>query len=137
MEYRVPAVFSGVCVDRSLILCVMFLRSLFVPQSSFFWPFRCLSLLHLKRLITTLLSSHLSLKINLFSTWYSWKIAELASLTHSLTHWLTDWLTHSLTHTHLSLDGMILVLVETLATFFSVHWHLKRHPTHIFFQSDQ
>ena len=38
-----PPVFSGVCVTWSLVLCVMFCRSLFVFLSFFFWPLCCLS----------------------------------------------------------------------------------------------
>ena len=36
-------VFSGVRVTRSLVLCVMFCRSLFVLSSFYFWPLCCLS----------------------------------------------------------------------------------------------
>jgi hypothetical protein len=36
-------VFSGVRVTRSLVLCVMLCRSLFVPLSFLFWPLCCLS----------------------------------------------------------------------------------------------
>jgi hypothetical protein len=38
-----PSVFSGVRVTRSLVLCVMFCRSLFVLLFFFFWPLCCLS----------------------------------------------------------------------------------------------
>jgi len=37
-----PPVFSGVRVTQSLILCVMFCRSLFILLSFFFWPLCCL-----------------------------------------------------------------------------------------------
>jgi hypothetical protein len=46
-----PWVFSGVRVTRSLVLCVMFIRSLFVHLSFFFWSLCCLSL-DLRLLIT-------------------------------------------------------------------------------------
>ena len=51
-----PLGFSGVRVTRSLVLCVMICRSLFVPLSFFFWPLYCLSF-YLRILITTLASS--------------------------------------------------------------------------------
>jgi hypothetical protein len=38
-----PPIFSEVRVARSLILCVVFSRSLFVLLSFFFWPLCCLS----------------------------------------------------------------------------------------------
>ena len=38
-----PLGFNGVLVNRSLVLCVMLCRSLFVPLSFFFWPLHCLS----------------------------------------------------------------------------------------------
>ena len=38
-----PSVISGVRVTRSLVLCVMFCRSLFVLLFFFFWPWCCLS----------------------------------------------------------------------------------------------
>jgi hypothetical protein len=38
-----PPVFCGVRVARSLVLCVMFCRSLFVLLYFFFWPLCCLS----------------------------------------------------------------------------------------------
>ena len=38
-----PPVFSGIGVTRSLLLCAMFCRSLFVLLSFFFWPLCCLS----------------------------------------------------------------------------------------------
>ena len=50
-------VFSGFHVTRSLVLCVMFCRSLFVL---FFWPLRCLSFFDLEILITPLVSSNYS-----------------------------------------------------------------------------
>ena len=47
-----PPVFSGVYVTRSLVLCVMFCRSLFVLLSFFLWSFCCLFLFDLWILIT-------------------------------------------------------------------------------------
>jgi hypothetical protein len=41
-------VFSGVPVSRSLVLCVMFCRSLLVLLSFFFWPSCCLSFFYLR-----------------------------------------------------------------------------------------
>ena len=38
-----PSVLSGVRVTRSLVLCVLFCRSLFVLLSLFFWQLHCLS----------------------------------------------------------------------------------------------
>ena len=38
-----PPVFSGVRVTRSLVLCVVFCRLLFVPLSFFFWLLCCLA----------------------------------------------------------------------------------------------
>ena len=52
-----PPVFSGVRVTRSLVLCVMFCRSLFVFFSFFFLPLCCLSFFDLRNLITPLVSS--------------------------------------------------------------------------------
>ena len=56
--YRTPEFtsrFSGVCVTRSLVFCVVFCRWLFVLLSFFFWPLCCLSFFDL-RLIAHLLS---------------------------------------------------------------------------------
>jgi hypothetical protein len=47
-------VFSGVHVTRSLVLCVMFCRSLFVFLYFFFWPLRCLFFFDIRILITSL-----------------------------------------------------------------------------------
>jgi hypothetical protein len=55
-----PPVFSGVRVTRSLVLCVMFCRSLFVLLSVFFRPLCCLSFFDLQFLITPLVSSNSS-----------------------------------------------------------------------------
>ena len=55
-----PQVFSGVRVARSLVLCVMFCRSLFVLLSLFFCPLCYLSFLDLWILITALVSSNSS-----------------------------------------------------------------------------
>ena len=51
-----PPVVSGVRVTRSLVLCVLFCRSLFVLLSFFFWPLCSLSF-DLRILITPLVSS--------------------------------------------------------------------------------
>ena len=48
--------FSGACVVRSLVFCVLFCRSLFVLLSFFFWPLCCLSF-DLRFLITPVVSS--------------------------------------------------------------------------------
>ena len=37
-----PLVFSGICVTRSWLFCVVFCRSLFVLLSFFLWPLYCL-----------------------------------------------------------------------------------------------
>jgi len=50
-----PPVFSGVHVTRSLVLCVMYCRSLLVLLSLFVCPLRCLSF-DLQILITPLVS---------------------------------------------------------------------------------
>jgi hypothetical protein len=50
-------VFSRVRVTRSVVLCVMFCRSLFDLLSFFFSPLCCLSFFYLKILITPLVSS--------------------------------------------------------------------------------
>jgi len=52
--------FSGVRVTRSLVLCVMFYRSLFVLLSFFFWPLCCLSFFNLRIWIIPLGSSNSS-----------------------------------------------------------------------------
>ena len=51
-----PPVFSGVHVTRSLVLCLMFCRSLFVLLSFFFWPLCCLFFFDIRILITSLVS---------------------------------------------------------------------------------
>ena len=55
-----PSVFNRVCVTRSLVLYVMFCRSLFVHLSFFFWPLCFLSFFDLWILITPLVSSNSS-----------------------------------------------------------------------------
>jgi hypothetical protein len=52
-------VFGRVRIARSLVCCVMFCRSLFVPLSFFFWSLCCLSF-GLRILITPLVSSNSS-----------------------------------------------------------------------------
>ena len=56
---RSPPVFSGVCVTRSLVFCVVFCRSLFVLLSLFTWPLCCL-FFDLRIIITPLISSNSS-----------------------------------------------------------------------------
>jgi hypothetical protein len=56
-QLSLSPVFSGVRVTRSLVLCVMLCRSLFVLLSSFFWPLCCL---YLRILITSLVSPNSS-----------------------------------------------------------------------------
>ena len=55
-----PSVFSGVRVTRSLVLCVMFCRSLFVLLFFFFWSLCCLFFFDLWIMITPLVSSNSS-----------------------------------------------------------------------------
>ena len=55
-----PSVFSGVRVTRSLVLCIVFCKSLFVLFSSFFWPLCFQSFFNLQLLITILISSNFS-----------------------------------------------------------------------------
>ena len=50
-------VFSRIHVTRSLVLCVMFCRSLFVLLSFVFWPLCCLFFFDLRILVTLLVSS--------------------------------------------------------------------------------
>jgi hypothetical protein len=60
-----PPVFSGVRVARSLVLCVLFCRTLFVILCFFFRPLCCLFFFDLRFLITPLAStnsSYLSVK---------------------------------------------------------------------------
>ena len=52
---RSPSAFSGIRVTRSLVLCAVLCRSLFVLLSFFFWPLCCLSF-YLRILITPLVS---------------------------------------------------------------------------------
>jgi hypothetical protein len=54
-------VFRGVRITRSLVLCVVFCRSLFVRLSFFFSPLCCLSLFDLQILITHLVSANSSI----------------------------------------------------------------------------
>ena len=56
-----PPVFSGVRVTKSLVLCVCFVRSLFVLLYFSFWPLCCLSFVDLRIMITPLVSSNSSL----------------------------------------------------------------------------
>jgi hypothetical protein len=49
---RYPKVFSGVRVARSLVLCGVFCRSMFILLSFFFWPLCFLSFFDLRLLIT-------------------------------------------------------------------------------------
>ena len=64
-----PPVFSVVRVTRSLVLCVMFCWSLFVPLSFFFWPLHCLFFFVLQILITSLVSSNSSKTDLISSPW--------------------------------------------------------------------
>jgi hypothetical protein len=62
-------VLSGVRVTRSLVLCVMFCRSLFFLLSFFVCPFSCLSFFDLRNLITSSVSSNSSYgSINNYTT---------------------------------------------------------------------
>ena len=49
--------FSGVRVSQSLVFCVVFCRSLFVPLSDY-WPLYYMSLYNLRPLITAVVSSN-------------------------------------------------------------------------------
>ena len=53
-------VLSVAHVTWSLVFCVVFCRSLFVPLSVFSWPMLCLSFFGLRLLITHLVSSNFS-----------------------------------------------------------------------------
>ena len=70
---RVPLVMQelltlcGVRFARSLVLCVMFCRSLFVLFSFFVWSLCCLFFFDLRNLITTLVSSNSSCSFFLFA----------------------------------------------------------------------
>ena len=55
-----PPVFNGVRVTRSLVLCVLFCRSLFAILSFFFWPLYCLSFFDVRNMITPSVSSKCS-----------------------------------------------------------------------------
>ena len=63
-----PPVFSVVHVTRSLVLCVMFCWSLFVPLSFFFWPLHFLFFV-LRILITSFVSSNSSKTDLISSPW--------------------------------------------------------------------
>ena len=52
-----PPVFSEVRVNRSLVVCVIFCRSLFVLLPFIVWPLCCLFVFDLRILITALVSS--------------------------------------------------------------------------------
>ena len=60
-------VFSGVRVSRSLVLCVVFCKSLFVFLYFIFWPLYCLLFFDLRFLITPFVSSN-----------FSWEIFEIS-----------------------------------------------------------
>ena len=57
-ELNSPPVFSGVRVSRSLLLCAMICRLLFVLLSLYIRPLCCLSFLYLRILIDPLVSSN-------------------------------------------------------------------------------
>ena len=75
-EREFTPVFSGIRVTSSLILCVMFCRSLFVLLSFFIWPLCCLSFdlrilitpWYLQTLLTLTFVNFLSLLLQI--TWY-------------------------------------------------------------------
>ena len=52
-----PAVFSEVRIDRSVVFCVVFCRLLFVLLFYFLWPLYCLSFIDLQLLISSHFSS--------------------------------------------------------------------------------
>ena len=56
------SVLSGVRIVRSLVLCVMFCRSMFVFLSFFFWALCCLSFFDLR--LQTFLSEHNTIKFS-------------------------------------------------------------------------
>jgi hypothetical protein len=60
-----PPLLSEVRVARSLVFCVVFCRSLFVPLSLVFLPWCCLSVFELRILITHLVSSNSSFDVQL------------------------------------------------------------------------
>ena len=66
-----PQVFSGVRVTRSLVLYVMFCRSLFVLLYFFFWPLCCLSFSDLRILIAPLESSNYSRRNSKQETYFT------------------------------------------------------------------
>ena len=78
-----PLVFSGVRVARSLVLCVMFCRSLFILLFFFFWPLCRLSFLDLRILITTLVSSNSSWSKTLMSTTFYMSYMSIISILES------------------------------------------------------
>ena len=83
-------VFSGVCPPRSLVLCVMFCRSLFVFLSFFCWPLCCLSL-DLWLLITPLVSSDYPSGIFWLPLWYLLITPLVSSDYPSGIFWLPLW----------------------------------------------
>ena len=62
-----PPVYNWVRVTPSLVVCVMFSRSLSVPLFRFLWPWCCLSFFDLRILITLLVSSTLFTDVPCFS----------------------------------------------------------------------
>jgi hypothetical protein len=71
LEYLTsPSVFSWVRVARSIVMCLMFCRSLFVLLSFFFCPLRCLSF-YLWLVITLVVYSNLSYSVCGFCLIYS------------------------------------------------------------------
>jgi hypothetical protein len=65
-----PPISSVVRVTRSLVLCVMFCRSLFVLLCLFFWPLCCLSFFDLRILISD------------YPLWYLQSLLRKLSLSH-------------------------------------------------------
>jgi hypothetical protein len=79
METQLTAIFSLVRVTRSLILCAMLCRSLFVLLSFFLWPMCCLSF-ELLILITHLVSSSSSYLVLSLITRYKTNLSETMHL---------------------------------------------------------
>jgi hypothetical protein len=81
-----PLVFSGVHVTQSLVLCVIFCRSLFVLLFFFFWPLCCLSFFDLQILISSLwyLQTLLELVLVFKYSWNTacWRLSNNQSINH-------------------------------------------------------
>jgi hypothetical protein len=91
-----PPGFSGVRVTRSLVLFVLFCRSLFGLLYFFIWPLFYLLFSDLRILITLLVSSNSSVFLLFTVSDYPFAIFKLFCLSSIYSFWLPFWYLHTL-----------------------------------------